>query len=69
MQTLLLLLGTVLHSVQALKHPHIVVYIADDLGYADLFTSATHTPFIDDLFKKSVQLTDYYQWRLCSPSR
>lgn len=53
-------------------HPHIVVFVADDLGYNDLgFTNGgkTHTPYINELVKESTLLSNYYQWRLCSPSR
>lgn len=53
-------------------HPHLVVFVADDLGYNDLgFTNGgkTHTPYINELVKESTILSNYYQWRLCSPSR
>jgi len=62
-------LSVLLGFASALDHPHIVVYVADDLGYETLFSNATRTPNIDDLISQGVTLTDYYQWRLCGPSR
>ena len=56
----------------AKQPPHIILAIADDLGWADLGyqnLSKIRTPFIDKLAKEGIILTNHYVQPLCSPSR
>ena len=56
----------------AKRPPHIVLAIADDLGWSDLGyqnLSKIRTPFIDKLAKEGIILTNHYVQPLCSPSR
>lgn len=56
----------------AQKAPHIVVILADDLGWGDLqFTGVSdiRTPAIDALLAGGMRLTRYYTQPVCSPSR
>ena len=62
-------------SVHALK-PHIVMIVADDLGYDDLGHNSvmgnngtTLTPAINSLIDSGLQLAEYYTFKVCSPSR
>lgn len=56
--------------------PHIVVIVADDLGYNDLgirnareHGPRTITPTIDGLISSGITLSSYYTFKICSPSR
>ena len=52
--------------------PHVVVLLADDLGYADCgYTgmSDVRTPAIDALLARGARLSRYYGQPVCSPSR
>jgi len=52
--------------------PHIVLVVADDLGYNDLGyknQNKTITPNIDGLVRDGVVLSQYYTYKLCSPTR
>ena len=52
--------------------PHVVLVLSDDLGYHDLGYKnggVTQTPHIDALVADGVQMTDYYTYKLCSPTR
>ena len=52
--------------------PHIVIAIADDLGWSDLGyqkVSGIRTPHIDRLALNGIILTNHYVQPLCSPSR
>jgi arylsulfatase A len=55
------------------KLPHIVLIVADDLGYGDLGcygATKIHTPVIDQLAEEGTRFTDAYaSSSLCSPSR
>ena len=60
------------------KRPHIIVFIADDLGYANVqYTRASYgataaevrTPNIDRLVAEGIELTRNYVYKVCSPSR
>jgi hypothetical protein len=50
---------------------HVVLIVADDLGYGDLgYTgSDVKTPTLDGLAKSGVILSSYYVQRACSPTR
>ncbi|XP_065055588.1 arylsulfatase B-like [Rhopilema esculentum] len=68
-----LLLLLLLNCVKANDSPlHIVVAIADDLGWSDVSfqnVSAINTPHIDQLANRGIILTNHYVQPLCSPSR
>ena len=52
--------------------PHVVVIVADDLGYADvgcMGSSDVRTPHIDQLHARGRRLENYYGQPVCSPSR
>ncbi|HIA01925.1 MAG TPA: arylsulfatase [Myxococcales bacterium] len=55
------------------SRPHILLIVADDLGYNDVgFHSGAKnspTPVIDKLAKNGVELTNFYVHPLCSPTR
>jgi arylsulfatase A-like enzyme len=60
-------------SLHAMKHPNIVVILADDLGYGDLScygATKLKTPNIDRLAQQGIRFTDgYAPGAICSPSR
>ena len=53
--------------------PNVVILLADDLGWGDLYSSGhptSRTPNIDKLMSSSVHLTSLYTASpVCSPSR
>ena len=52
--------------------PHVVIIVADDLGYADvgcMGSSDVRTPHIDALHARGRRLENYYGQPVCSPSR
>ena len=54
------------------SRPHIVIAVADDLGWSDLGyqnISGIRTPHIDKLARSGIILTNHYVQPLCSPSR
>lgn len=57
------------------KHPNVVVFFADDLGWGDLSINNKdpfyfrHTPNIDELFTNGIILENYMTHCVCSPSR
>ena len=57
------------------KQPHILLIVADDLGFNDvsyngkLHGSAIRTPNIDRLASEGVTLENFYTSPLCTPSR
>ena len=56
----------------ALRRPHLLFVMADDLGHGDLghFNGGrTHTPAIDALIADGLTLSAYYTFKICSPSR
>ena len=55
----------------AVAGPHIVVLIADDLGWADVgyHGSRIRTPHIDRLAREGLELDRFYAAPLCSPTR
>ena len=58
-------------GVAAAAKPHVIEMVIDDLGWNDLGYHNTRikTPFIDSLASTGVELTDFYFFRFCSPSR
>eukprot|EP00756_Hemistasia_phaeocysticola_P045614 Hpha_TRINITY_DN19361_c0_g1::TRINITY_DN19361_c0_g1_i1::g.81248::m.81248/K12375/ARSI_J; arylsulfatase I/J len=54
------------------KPPHILFVVGDDVGYGDigaLNDHKTQTPTLNGLLEDGVMLTDYYTFKICSPSR
>jgi arylsulfatase A-like enzyme len=51
--------------------PHIVILLADDLGWADVgyHGGGIPTPHIDALAASGVRLEHFYVWPVCSPTR
>ncbi|MEM7473569.1 MAG: sulfatase-like hydrolase/transferase [Planctomycetota bacterium] len=50
--------------------PNVVIFIADDLGWGDVgFHKGKETPNIDQLAKEGLELTRFYAFPACSPSR
>ena len=68
-----LLLVVALSSASARKtSPHVVFIVGDDVGYSDFGyfnDNKTITPTIDGLLEKGIFLSDYYTFKICSPSR
>ena len=62
-----------LSSVTAAERPNIIIFLADDLGYADIGVNGCQdipTPNIDGIAKNGVRFTDGYAAHpVCSPSR
>ena len=71
----LVLLGlSLLHgAVESSDKPHIIIILADDLGFNDVSynaeDSAVMTPNIDGLAADGVSLTNYYVQPQCTPTR
>ena len=57
--------------VFASERPHIILILADDLGWGDVgfHGSENSTPQIDELAQRGVQLDQFYVQPVCSPSR
>lgn len=51
--------------------PHVVIVLADDLGWADVgfHGSDVRTPHLDKLAGESLRLDRFYSYALCSPTR
>eukprot|EP00745_Piridium_sociabile_P007650 TRINITY_DN15100_c2_g1_i1.p2 TRINITY_DN15100_c2_g1~~TRINITY_DN15100_c2_g1_i1.p2 ORF type:complete len:167 (-),score=40.78 TRINITY_DN15100_c2_g1_i1:4-444(-) len=60
-----------LHSTTAISSPHIVVIMADDLGWNDVGfrNPELHTPNIDKMAEEGVKLNYSYMNHVCTPSR
>ena len=79
MRTLFLLASTLLFLTVEAQRPNIVVFIVDDMGWEDTslpFWSERvpnndiyHTPNMELLASRGVQLTQGYAASICSPSR
>jgi len=79
--TVLLLLAvssTTVHravaSARRKRRPHIVLFLADDLGYANVGYNAPdpkepRTPFIDELAITGLRLENFYVYKNCAPTR
>jgi arylsulfatase A-like enzyme len=76
-RTLLALLGMLLPvtaAIEAVHHrnaPHVVIFLADDLGWGDVgfHGSKIATPHIDALARNGVRLEQFYAQPVCSPTR
>ncbi len=51
--------------------PHVVIVVADDMGYSDLgcYGGEIATPSLDRLGRAGVRLSRFYNTTRCSPSR
>ena len=52
--------------------PHVMFIVGDDVGYSDFGffnDNKTITPTIDGLLEDGIFMTDYYTFKICSPSR
>ena len=52
--------------------PNVLFVVGDDVGYSDFGyfnDQKTITPTIDGLLEDGIFLTDYYTFKICSPSR
>ena len=58
-------------SVDAAKRPNIVLFMADDLGFADLgcYGSEIRTPNLDALASKGLRFSQFYNTAKCHSSR
>jgi arylsulfatase A-like enzyme len=58
-------------SPPAARPPHVVILLADDLGWNDVgyHGSEIPTPSIDALARDGVRLERFYAWTSCSPTR
>ncbi|MBW8883979.1 MAG: sulfatase-like hydrolase/transferase, partial [Planctomycetia bacterium] len=68
---LLINLLLVLQAVDAESRPNIVVFLADDLGWADVpwHGSSYQMPHLVKLAEQSVRLESHYVHPMCSPTR
>ena len=68
---ILLLAATATAFSPATPARHVILIVADDLGYADLGYTGSQiaTPNIDKLASQGVKLSDFYVQRACSPTR
>ena len=53
------------------SRPHVVIVVADDMGYSDLgcYGGEVATPTLDGLARAGARLTRFYNTTRCSPSR
>jgi arylsulfatase A-like enzyme len=65
------------HRAAAAK-PHVLLVLADDLGYGNVgwtraanncSTPEVQTPRLDELVREGIELTRFYAYHMCSPSR
>jgi len=59
-------------TAEAATNPNVVLLVADDLGRNDLgYTNGekTHTPLINAAVARGIELTSYYTYKVCSPTR
>jgi arylsulfatase B len=56
---------------QPAKHPNVVIFLADDLGFGDTGHSGgeMQTPYIDALARQGVWFDRFYSFPVCSPTR
>ncbi len=58
-------------ATSSLKHPNLVIFVADDLGWNDVgyHGSVVETPNINGLVADGVELDRYYSYPICGPTR
>lgn len=69
--TLILLLSVVFATKAGTDRPHIIVILADDMGYSDLgcYGGEVHTPNIDRLASEGIRYKRFYNAARCCPTR
>ena len=57
--------------LSASEKPHIVIFLADDLGWKDVgfHGSEIETPNLDRLAQEGLELDRFYVQAICSPTR
>ena len=58
-------------SDAAIKKPHVLLLLVDDLGWADIgaYNAGYETKNIDNLIKSGIELTNYHVHFVCTPTR
>ena len=53
------------------KQPNVIIFLVDDLGWADISLRGApiDTPAIDSLFSEGLTLDRFYTTPICSPTR
>ena len=75
MMVLLQLLPALAAVQSRATKPHIVMVLGDDIGYANVGwnrpvpTREVATPRLDQLVRDGIQLTQFYAFKYCGPSR
>ena len=71
LNTLAIILFTLIQIISGNERPNIVILVADDLGWDDIgfHSNQLRTPNIDTLAADGVVLDNYYTSPVCSPSR
>ena len=66
-----ILLPLIAGAARAAEHPNVVIFLADDLGWADVgyHGGEIATPAIDRLAREGVRLERFYSAPICSPTR
>lgn len=57
---------------QSMERPNVILIMTDDQGYGDLACHGNpylKTPYLDQLYRQSVRLTNYHTGTTCSPTR
>jgi arylsulfatase A-like enzyme len=70
-RVLVMLLWTLASSAFAAPRPNVVIFLADDLGWADVgyHGGQIDTPAIDRLAREGVRMERFYSAPICSPTR
>ena len=69
LQTFLLTLSLVVFNVEAELKPNVIIFLVDDLGWADISLRGApfDTPNIDSYFKKACRSIDFMQLQYVVP--
>ena len=71
MMLMVLCIGWVAAHAQPASQPHILIILADDLGWNDVgyHGSRIETPSIDRIAREGIELDRFYVQPTCSPTR